>query len=266
MTVIIYKGIAMKLDNAIVLVTGANRGLGQEFARQALAHGARKVYAAARDPGKIALPGVVPVRLDVNDQAQAAEAAAACADVTLVINNAGIASDGSLLDQDSIAAMQRMMETNVYGMLRVSQAFAPRLAANGGGAFLNVLSVASWISTPGLAAYAATKSAAWSVNNGLRIALKEQGTQVLGLHVGPDAWDRFAEAGPGRGGGAGLRCARSRQERSADRRAVAERQAQPVAGPGCLPGPGAAPGLNDSCAACASIVRWKDAPTTSKPS
>jgi len=184
MTVIIYKGIAMKLDNAIVLVTGANRGLGQEFARQALAHGARKVYAAARDPGKIALPGVVPVRLDVNDQAQAAEAAAACADVTLVINNAGIASDGSLLDQDSIAAMQRMMETNVYGMLRVSHAFAPRLAANGGGAFLNVLSVASWISTPGLAAYAATKSAAWSVNNGLRIALKEQGTQVLGLHVG----------------------------------------------------------------------------------
>jgi short-subunit dehydrogenase len=80
--------------------------------------------------------------------------------------------------------MQRMMETNVYGLLRVSQAFAPVLAANSGGALLNVLSEASWISSPGLAAYAATKSAAWSVNNGLRIALKEQGTQVLGLHVG----------------------------------------------------------------------------------
>lgn len=174
----------MKLDNAIVFVTGANRGLGEEFARQALALGARKVYAAARDPGAVRLPGVVPVRLDVNDPVQVKEAAAACGDVTLVVNNAGIASPGSLLDEDSVAALQRMMETNVYGMLRVSQAFAPVLANNRGGAFLNVLSVASWISTPGLAAYAATKSAAWSVNNGLRIALKEQGTQVLGLHVG----------------------------------------------------------------------------------
>ena len=175
----------MKLDNAIVFVTGANRGLGEEFARQALALGARKVYAAARDPGTVRLPGVVPVRLDVNDPVQVKEAAAACGDVTLVVNNAGIASPGSLLDDDSVAALQRMMETNVYGMLRVSQAFAPVLAKHhGGGAFLNVLSVASWISTPGLAGYAATKSAAWSVNNGLRIALKEQGTQVLGLHVG----------------------------------------------------------------------------------
>jgi NAD(P)-dependent dehydrogenase (short-subunit alcohol dehydrogenase family) len=174
----------MKLDNAVVLVTGANRGLGEEFARQALARGARKVYAAARDPAKVNLPGVVPVRLDVNDAAQVAQAAAACGDVTLVINNAGIAAGGSLLEEGSIEALQRMMDTNVYGMLRVSQAFAPILASHGGGAFLNVLSVGSWISTPGLAAYAATKSAAWSVNNGLRIALKEQGTQVLGLHVG----------------------------------------------------------------------------------
>jgi len=174
----------MKLDNAIVLVTGANRGLGEEFARQALARGARKVYAAARDPAKVKLAGVVPVRLDVNDPAQVAQAAAACGDVTLVINNAGIATTGSLLDEGSIEELRRMMDTNVYGMLRVSQAFAPVLANNRGGAFLNVLSVASWISTPGLAGYAATKSAAWSLNNGLRIALKEQGTQVLGLHVG----------------------------------------------------------------------------------
>jgi NAD(P)-dependent dehydrogenase (short-subunit alcohol dehydrogenase family) len=174
----------MKLDNAVVFVTGANRGLGAEFARQALARGARKVYAAARDPASVSLPGVVPVRLDVTDPVQVKEAVAAAGDVTLVINNAGIATFGNLLEEDSIAAMQRMMETNVYGLLRVSQAFAPVLAANHGGALLNVLSVASWISSPGLAAYAATKSAAWSVNNGLRIALKEQGTQVLGLHVG----------------------------------------------------------------------------------
>jgi NAD(P)-dependent dehydrogenase (short-subunit alcohol dehydrogenase family) len=174
----------MKLDNATVLITGANRGLGEEFARQALARGARKVYAGARDPASVRLPGVTPVRLDVTDPAQVAQALAECGDVTLVVNNAGIASFGGVLEEDSIDALRRMMETNVYGLLRVSQAFAPALARNGGGALLNVLSVASWISTPGLAAYAATKSAAWSVNNGLRIALKEQGTQVLGLHVG----------------------------------------------------------------------------------
>jgi NAD(P)-dependent dehydrogenase (short-subunit alcohol dehydrogenase family) len=174
----------MKLDNAVVFVTGANRGLGAEFARQALARGARKVYAAARDPASVTQPGVVPVRLDVTDPAQVKAAVEAAGDVTLVINNAGIASFGNLLEEDSIGAMQRMMDTNVYGLLRVSQAFAPVLAANRGGALLNILSVASWISSPGLAAYAATKSAAWSVNNGLRIALKEQGTQVLGLHVG----------------------------------------------------------------------------------
>jgi NAD(P)-dependent dehydrogenase (short-subunit alcohol dehydrogenase family) len=174
----------MKLENATVFVTGANRGLGLEFARQALAAGASKVYAGARDPASVTLPGVVPVRLDVTDPAQVREAAAACGDVTLVVNNAGIANMGGLLDADSIAALRAMFETNVAGLLGVSQAFAPALARNGGGAFLNVLSVASWISTPGLGAYAATKSAAWSVTNGLRIALQEQGTQVLGLHVG----------------------------------------------------------------------------------
>jgi NAD(P)-dependent dehydrogenase (short-subunit alcohol dehydrogenase family) len=174
----------MKLDNAVVFVTGANRGLGAEFARQALARGARKVYAAARDPASVTQPGVVPVRLDVTDPAQVKAAVEAAGDVTLVINNAGIANFDSLLEEGSIQSMQKMMETNVYGLLRVSQAFAPVLAANKGGALLNVLSVASWISTPGLGAYAATKSAAWSVTNGLRIGLKEQGTQVLGLHVG----------------------------------------------------------------------------------
>jgi NAD(P)-dependent dehydrogenase (short-subunit alcohol dehydrogenase family) len=174
----------MKLENAIVFVTGANRGLGLEFARQALAAGARKVYAGARDPAGIMLPGVIPVRLDVNDPAQVAAAADACGDVTLVVNNAGIANMGGLLDAGSIDALRAMLDTNLFGMLRMSQAFAPVLAANGGGAFLNVLSVASWITTPGLGAYAVTKSAAWSLTNGVRIALKEQGTQVLGLHVG----------------------------------------------------------------------------------
>ena len=174
----------MKLENAVVFITGANRGLGLEFARQAVARGARKVYAGVRDPSGVTLPGVVPVRLDLNDPAQVAEAVANCGDVTLVVNNAGIAAPGDLLAPDSIEALQRMFDTNVLGMLRVSQGFAPVLAKNGGGALLNVLSVASWISSTFLGAYAVSKSAAWSLTNGLRLALQAQGTQVLGLHVG----------------------------------------------------------------------------------
>jgi NAD(P)-dependent dehydrogenase (short-subunit alcohol dehydrogenase family) len=174
----------MKLDNAVVLVTGANRGLGQEFARQALALGAKKVYAGARDPSQVTLPGVVPIRLDVNDPVQVASVAASAGDVTLVVNNAGIAITGGLLGEDRADALRRMLETNVFGMLHMSQSFAPVLANNGGGALLNVLSVASWITMPMLAAYAVSKSAAWSLTNGLRNELRGQGTQVLGLHVG----------------------------------------------------------------------------------
>ncbi len=174
----------MKLDNATVLVTGANRGLGREFARQALAKGARKVYAAARNPASVDLDGVVPVALDVTDAFQAAALARELGDVDLVINNAGIAELTGVLDAESPAALRRMLETNVFGILNVSRAFAPVLGKNGGGAFLNVLSVASWISSPALAAYGVTKAAAWSLTNGLRNELAAQRTQVMGLHVG----------------------------------------------------------------------------------
>jgi NAD(P)-dependent dehydrogenase (short-subunit alcohol dehydrogenase family) len=142
----------MKLNNATVLVTGANRGLGQEFARQALAAGARKVYAAARDPSTVTLPGVIPVRLDVTDAEGAAALARDLGDVDLVINNAGIADFGGVIEEGSDAKLRRMLETNVFGMLNVSRAFAPVLGRNGGGALLNVLSVASWIIARSLSA------------------------------------------------------------------------------------------------------------------
>jgi len=174
----------MKLDQATVLITGANRGLGLAFAREALARGARKVYAGARDPATVTLPGVVPVRLDVTRPEQVAEAAAALGDVSLLINNAGIAHLGGFLAADSAASAQAMLDTNFFGPMRLAQAFAPILARHGGGAILNVLSVASWINGPLLGAYGASKSAAWALTNGLRIELKEQGTQVLGLHAG----------------------------------------------------------------------------------
>ncbi|KRB41189.1 SDR family oxidoreductase [Acidovorax sp. Root70] len=174
----------MKIENAVVLVTGANRGIGLAFVRELLARGARKVYAAARDPSTITpQPGVQALRLDVNNPEDVAAAAALASDVTLVINNAGIAQPGGFMAADSEEVMRRIFETNVFGVLRVSKAFAPVLQANGGGALLNVLSVASWVNGGELAAYSASKSAAWSLTNALRHELAAQKTQVLGLHM-----------------------------------------------------------------------------------
>jgi NAD(P)-dependent dehydrogenase (short-subunit alcohol dehydrogenase family) len=182
MTTIISRS-TMKLDNATVLITGANRGIGLAFAKAALARGARKVYAGARDTRSVTLPGVAPLQLDVTSPADIAAAVAAAGDVNVVINNAGIAQFGGLLAADAEARLRRQLETNVFGVLRVSQAFAPVLAANGGGALVNVASVASWITSPALAGYAVSKSAVWSLSNGLRNELRGQKTQVLTLHM-----------------------------------------------------------------------------------
>jgi NAD(P)-dependent dehydrogenase (short-subunit alcohol dehydrogenase family) len=174
----------MKLQNSVVFITGANRGLGLAFAQAALAAGARKVYAAARDPATVTLPGVVPVQLDVTDPAQIAAAVAACPDVTLLVNNSGISRGSSFLGSpDGMAAARAEMETNFFGPWAMAQAFAPVLQANGGGAVLNVLSVLSWLTIPGVATYSASKAAAWSLSNGLRNELRAQGTQVTSLHV-----------------------------------------------------------------------------------
>jgi NAD(P)-dependent dehydrogenase (short-subunit alcohol dehydrogenase family) len=178
-----FKGSKMKIKDSVVLVTGSNRGLGLAFVNSLIERGASKVYAAARDPGTIMLPGVVPVRLDVTDAAQVAAAAAAFQDVTLLINNAGIARRRSLLAEDAEVAARDEMEVNLFGPLRMAQAFAPTLKRNGGGAIVNVLSVLSWINVPGSATYCVSKAAAWSMTNGLRGELREQKTQVLGLHV-----------------------------------------------------------------------------------
>ncbi len=174
----------MKIQNAVVLVTGANRGIGLAFCRALLAHGARKVYAGARDSASVILPGVQALRLDVTNPADVQAAARQAADVTLLINNAGIAQAGGFLAADSEDTARRLFETNFFAMLRMSQAFAPALKANGGGGLLNVLSVASWVNGGELAAYAASKSAAWSLTNALRHELAAQHTQVLGLHMG----------------------------------------------------------------------------------
>ena len=174
----------MKMQDATVLITGANRGIGLAFVEAALARGARKVYAGARSPSSITSAGVVPVKLDVISDEDVAAAARSCSDVTLVVNNAGIARPGGLLKPGATEAAHAQFDTNVFGILRMTLAFAPVLAKNGGGAFLNVLSAASWINSGAMTAYAVSKAAAWSLTNGLRNELRQQGTQVLGLHVG----------------------------------------------------------------------------------
>ena len=174
----------MKIRNAVALVTGANRGIGLAFANELLARGASKVYAAARNPATITQRGVQAIRLDVDQPDDVAAAAAHASDVTLVINNAGIAQPGGFLAADSEELARRLFETNFFGMLRISKAFAPVLASHGGGALLNVLSVASWVNGGELAAYSASKSAAWSLTNALRNELAAQRTHVLALHMG----------------------------------------------------------------------------------
>ncbi|HEX3762011.1 MAG TPA: SDR family oxidoreductase [Kofleriaceae bacterium] len=174
----------MKIQDAVALVTGANRGLGLGFTRALLAGGARKVYAAARDPRTIELPGVEPVALDVTRDDDIAAAARAHGDVNLLINNAGIVRGGPLLAEGSLAALRAELETNAFGLLATARAFAPVLARNGGGAILDVLSVVTWVTPPHLATYSVSKAAAWSITNGLRHELRGQGTQVVAVHVG----------------------------------------------------------------------------------
>ena len=149
----------MQIKKSTVLITGANRGIGLAFAKAFLPQGAQKVYAGARDPAKINLVGVTPLQLDVNSVADVQAAAQLAQDVTIVVNNAGIAHLGSFMAEDAEATLRKHLETNVLGPLRVIRAFAPVLARNGGGALLNVASIASWITSPLLASYAVSKSA-----------------------------------------------------------------------------------------------------------
>ena len=164
-----------------VLVTGANGGLGEQFVAQGLERGAARVYAAARSTRRWDDPRVVPLDLDLTDPDAPARAVAAAPDVDVLINNAAIAPAGETISGPE-EELRRVFETNFFGTLRVSNAFAPVLAANGGGTLLNILSAAAWASMP--TGYAASKAAMWSATNALRVQLRGQGTQVVGLLVG----------------------------------------------------------------------------------
>lgn len=174
----------MRIQDAVALVTGAGRGLGRELARELARRGARTVYGAARDPDAITDPGIVPVRLDITDPAAVARVALQCQDVTLLVNNAGVLTNSPLIDPAETDGARLEMETNYFGTLRMCQAFAPVLAAGGGGALVNILSVVSFFTNPANGSYSASKAAGWAMTNGIRVQLAGQGTLVVAVHAG----------------------------------------------------------------------------------
>jgi NAD(P)-dependent dehydrogenase (short-subunit alcohol dehydrogenase family) len=169
-------------EQVTALVTGANRGLGRQFAAELVARGA-KVYAAARRPDRINLASVVPIQIDITDSESVRRAAEIAKDVTVLVNNAGVSTRASLLS-GPIEDVRLEMETHYFGTLNVTRTFAPTIENNGGGAILNVLSVLSWLHFPAAGAYSAAKAAAWALTDAIREELAPRGIHVAGLHVG----------------------------------------------------------------------------------
>jgi NAD(P)-dependent dehydrogenase (short-subunit alcohol dehydrogenase family) len=178
--------LARHIEGTTALVTGANRGLGKAFVQALLDRGATKVYAGARDPGTVDVTDarVVPVQLDITNLDDVAAAARACSDVSLLVNNAGAMLQRPFLSAPDMSAARTEMETNYFGTLAMARAFAPVLAAVGGGSLVNMLSVVSWYAPPFNASYCASKSAQWALTNALRVELRAQGTLVVGVHAG----------------------------------------------------------------------------------
>ncbi|MYM70271.1 SDR family oxidoreductase [Pseudoduganella sp. FT55W] len=174
----------MNFKDSVVLVTGANRGLGKALAQAAVAAGARKVYAAARNPASVDIAGVTPIKLDVTNAADIAAAVQAIPDLTILINNAGISTGSGATTPDALQAARDELEVNFFAPLALSHAFAPVLGRNGGGAIINILSALSWLSFPGTGTYSASKAAAWGLTNSLRGELRAQNTHVLAAHMG----------------------------------------------------------------------------------
>ncbi|MEU0482275.1 SDR family oxidoreductase [Streptosporangium sp. NPDC006013] len=178
----------MNIADQIALVTGSNRGIGRQFVLELLERGVSKVYATTRRSES--LEGlyfddsrVVPLRLDLLDHESVVTAAAAARDVTLLINNAGIVTGAPLVTGD-LTEVRREMDTHFWGTLDVIREFSPVLAANGGGAIVNVLSALSWFAAPGTGSYSAAKAAEWNMTNGVRLELAAQDTLVQGVLLG----------------------------------------------------------------------------------
>lgn len=184
-----------------VLVTGANRGIGKAFSEAFLKGGVAKLYAAVRnlDSAKPLVDEfgdkVVPIKIDVSDPASITEAAKTASDVDIVVNNAGVLTNASPLADDAVENLEFEMKVNVYGLIRMAQAFAPVLKSNGGGYFAQLNSVASVKNFADFATYSASKAASYSITQALREKLEEQGTTVISVHPGPINTDMAHGAG-----------------------------------------------------------------------
>jgi NAD(P)-dependent dehydrogenase (short-subunit alcohol dehydrogenase family) len=170
------------LNGSVVLVTGANGGIGAHLVQQALERGASKVYATARTPKDWGDDRIVALPLDVTDAASIEAAVAAASDTTVLINNAGATPPSASLLDVTEADIRANFETNFFGPLLLARAFAPVLAAQPGAALVDVHSVASWYAFGG--AYSASKAALWAATNALRLELAPRGIHVVGVHVG----------------------------------------------------------------------------------
>jgi NADP-dependent 3-hydroxy acid dehydrogenase YdfG len=174
---------------AVALVTGANRGIGAAFVQGLLDAGARRVYAAARNRQTLATLAqrdsrVIPIALDITDDRSVQEAAAQLIDIDLLVNNAGVALGARLIGAADLSAARQEMEVNYFGLLRMCRAFAPILAANGGGTLINVLSILARVASPAAGSYSASKASALSLTQTVRAELQAQGTRVIGVLPG----------------------------------------------------------------------------------
>jgi NAD(P)-dependent dehydrogenase (short-subunit alcohol dehydrogenase family) len=164
-----------------VMITGANRGLGQALVDEALRRGAKRVYATSRQPFAHPDDRVTPVTMDVTDWAQIQQGVESVASLDILINNAGVSLPDDL---SSRAAFEQHFDVNVYGPLMVTQALLPSLTQSRG-RIVNVVSIGAFAAVPVLPAYSASKAAAFSLTQSLRALLAGQGVSVHAVLPGP---------------------------------------------------------------------------------
>lgn len=180
----------MKIRSSVALVTGANRGIGEQYVRALLDAGCAKIYAAAREKNSLSASveggddRITPIALDITNAEEVKSAAQTCSDVNLLINNAGVNFNTPLVGIDRLENARMEMETNYFGTLAVCKAFAPVLKANGGGAIVNMLTILSRVPIPLMGSYCASKAAGLSMTQGVRAELAGQGTLVVAVMPG----------------------------------------------------------------------------------
>jgi NAD(P)-dependent dehydrogenase (short-subunit alcohol dehydrogenase family) len=173
--------VSTTIDGKTILVTGANRGIGQALVTEALARGSARVYAGTRQPYSHPDPRVTVLPLDITDEEQVRAAAARVEALDILVNNAGVFLFDDLSDRE---ALERHLAVNLFGTYGVIQAFLPSLIASGG-AIVNNVSIAALAPIPVTPAYSLSKAAAFSLTQSLRMLLAGQGVRVHAVLTGP---------------------------------------------------------------------------------